>query len=781
MINDTFTNTNDDNINNNLSNFNINYINKLNINGSAFWNTPRGKTVFLKNIKSLLNLSSPLNKINNNKNNFLKTSLSDAKELVQNLYKKCHEYNKETLTKLNLIVDKNLDNTENNKIDNTEKCKMYINHNPLYQKNNKSLTIRNKFIDYNQAIDNINSHKNEQKEKIFSFSKKFVNNTNNTSLNSNTEEELNNNYQKQRICCICNNGDSEENQFILTCVQCNVNVHQNCYGAQIKDLNNWKCDACHEMSKNEVDNLECVLCPVKGGAFKKVELPQNSNFYKTIFDYKHQKCDLPKANYSIIIPENTYKNIKCAWAHMSCVLWNPNINFGNFEKKTQIHMERISFSNFNNYCDLCKTDNSGPTIKCNNDNCSYYFHPECARINNCCLEVEIIGKELQYNIYCYKHKPNLMAKKINRSVNNDIKQVTNFNNELNNLYELYKKLNKVDFYQKQKVMNRIEIVKNNSIFNKHAKKLRKSYHKKIISNDNNSINLSHISHSHKKLLKKEIKTQKLKKYSKNIKDKFIAKNITITVNNNINNNFIFQPGSTLSVVCPQISHPSIEIQNTKNNLNNIFNGSPINLQVSISDYKKYNFEEDFKENKDNFIVYLIGFLNDYTLNNRIIVDKNYTNFITLNDDKAPIFYLKYKDFDEGNIPWDIGFNNYSPTLIKKFFFKAFPNEAAYKKYFVNKIENVLMKLEKNNEFKELTIQCDNKEQCIGAKNGNYKLLSLNKFKYQFLSENVKVFDRFICSNCLNNIPNKAALHEKKSKKNETPNINININIKNTNK
>ena len=92
-----------------------------------------------------------------------------------------------------------------------------------------------------------------------------------------------------------------------------------------------------------------------------------------------------------------------------------------------------------------------------------------------------------------------------------------------------------------------------------------------------------------------------------------------------------------------------------------------------------------------------------------------------------------------------------------------------------------MKLEKNNEFKELTIQCDNKEQCIGAKNGNYKLLSLNKFKYQFLSENVKVFDRFICSNCLNNIPNKAALHEKKSKKNETPNINININIKNINK
>ena len=64
------------------------------------------------------------------------------------------------------------------------------------------------------------------------------------------------------------------------------------------------------MPKEDVYNLECFLCPVKGGAFKKVELPIESTFYKRIMEYKHNKNTLPNYNYSIIIPKENYQESK---------------------------------------------------------------------------------------------------------------------------------------------------------------------------------------------------------------------------------------------------------------------------------------------------------------------------------------------------------------------------------------------------------------------------------------------------------------------------------------
>ena len=117
----------------------------------------------------------------------------------------------------------------------------------------------------------------------------------------------------------------------------------------------------------------------------------------------------------------------------------------------------MKYEDFNSYCNLCKKDNSGPSIKCNNDSCECKFHPECARINNCCLEVEIINKEYQYNVYCYKHKPNLFAKRVNMNIKNEVQQIIEVNFALNNYYEQYKKLCNKDFYDRPKVINEIKI------------------------------------------------------------------------------------------------------------------------------------------------------------------------------------------------------------------------------------------------------------------------------------------------------------------------------------
>ena len=69
------------------------------------------------------------------------------------------------------------------------------------------------------------------------------------------------------------------------------------------------------------------------------------------------------------------------------------------------------------------------------------------------MEVEIINKEYQYNVYCYKHKPNLLAKKINNNCHDEIQQIINVNNELTSIYELYKKVYKNDLFQKPKIIN----------------------------------------------------------------------------------------------------------------------------------------------------------------------------------------------------------------------------------------------------------------------------------------------------------------------------------------
>ena len=171
-------------------------------------------------------------------------------------------------------------------------------------------------------------------------------------------------------------------------------------------------------------------------------------------DCKHNKKCPPNYNSHIIIPKDDYNNIQFAWAHLSCALWNPNINLKNYEKKTGINIENITYNDFFSYCGLCKKKNYGPTIKCNNDFCNSYFHPECARINNCCLEVEIINKEYQYNVYCYKHKPNLLAKKINYNCQNEIQQIIGVNNELNNIYDFYKKNTTMIFIKSQKLSMR---------------------------------------------------------------------------------------------------------------------------------------------------------------------------------------------------------------------------------------------------------------------------------------------------------------------------------------
>ena len=753
------------------------------------------KSDFYKQLKSLIEYIKKNNNIISidlfNDNEDESNSFAKDKNLINYFIKKIHELNENNLKSLRLKIDKYISakslNNNNYKNDTLPKRNNYIKYNPILELNHESLNKFNKLIDYIINKESKESHNYELEKKIFSFSETFIESNNNNCLtlsNNISSDRLSQSMlPSQNICCICNNGDIEQNQLLFRCEQCGLVVHQNCYGAQEQDLKNWVCDPCKEMPKEDVYNLECFLCPVKGGAFKKVELPIESTFYKRIMEYKHNKNTLPNYNYSIIIPKENYKESKFAWVHLSCALWNYNITVKNYEKKSGISLDNMKYEDFNSYCNLCKKDNSGPSIKCNNDSCECKFHPECARINNCCLEVEIINKEYQYNVYCYKHKPNLFAKRVNMNIKNEVQQIIEVNFALNNYYEQYKKLCNKDFYDRPKVINEIKIClrspdrrksKNKKFkrikkHNSRIKKLESKSHDNLIisikkkrgrkrKNSNNistQINNSQFSYYDKK---KNLSTIQIENYNyenKKITNTIInnigsGNNINIYVNNFSNvNNFDMNRNQ---------NNNNIRIFNSNDSNNNITNINGPTIEINKNDFENLarntNFNvNQFVQNPNEFIVYLIGFLNDYTLKNRICLKKSQKEKYSIYK-KAPIYFLPYSNFSEKDFPWHLmGYNNLSETHLKKSFFAIIYDEKRYKELFLSKIDKTLRELKKNKKYERFQICCDNKDECIGAEKGVYYLLSFDIFKYKIFDETNFFPKKFVCPSCLKNINN----------------------------
>ena len=247
-------------------------------------------------------------------------------------------------------------------------------------------------------------------------------------------------------CFVCNNGLLEGNDIFYECEKCKISVHQNCYGILTNNIENWLCDACLCMSKDEAQNLECILCPVKGGAMKKVNLPKNCKFIQNLEKIRKNEFDLEKNKYNsiCIIPKlnNNILNAERAWVHLSCALWNPDIEIKEINGNTNIKfIDDISYNKFMEKCDVCGKKGYGPTIKCNNDNCNFRCHPECGRINGYRLEIENKTKNgfLIFNMYCFIHQPVKLGKILEKFYKNKEQKIEEFANFLKRTYKNYEK------------------------------------------------------------------------------------------------------------------------------------------------------------------------------------------------------------------------------------------------------------------------------------------------------------------------------------------------------
>ncbi|CAN8012521.1 unnamed protein product [Ixodes pacificus] len=179
-----------------------------------------------------------------------------------------------------------------------------------------------------------------------------------------TEQGLGIEYDEDVVCDVCRSPDSEEGNEMVFCDQCDLCVHQACYGITRIPEGSWVCRPCALGIRPP-----CALCPARGGAMK-----------------------------------STRSGSK--WAHVSCALWVPEVSIGCVEKMEPItKISEIPASRWALTCCLCR-ERMGACIQCSVKACKRAYHVTCAFENS--LEMKAIIDEnpedgVKLRSFCPKH------------------------------------------------------------------------------------------------------------------------------------------------------------------------------------------------------------------------------------------------------------------------------------------------------------------------------------------------------------------------------------------
>ncbi|KAF8772708.1 hypothetical protein HU200_005676 [Digitaria exilis] len=190
------------------------------------------------------------------------------------------------------------------------------------------------------------------------------------------------------VCDVCCSGESDlVSNRMLHCKNCEISVHQKCYGVHVVPDRFWFCLWCSrnmEMPRRltrsdtcKTVSTPCVLCPKEKGALKPVKRDPGPST-----DGGNQE-----------------------FVHLFCSLWKPEFHVEDMESMEPVtNIVDAQENQPKLVCSICKVMH-GTCVRCSHGACRTSFHPICARESR--LQIEIWGKfgndNVEMRAFCAKH------------------------------------------------------------------------------------------------------------------------------------------------------------------------------------------------------------------------------------------------------------------------------------------------------------------------------------------------------------------------------------------
>ena len=636
--------------------------------------------------------------------NVAKENMSLIKENIKYYINIVNGINRERIEKLKIKAkeiqseynSKNKYNKENNYINLNEDNELEESY--LYEKNNESINIKNKFWNYLY-----------QKEKDLLIKREEKNEQDKDIKDSKNDEKEDTFYING--CNICNVEDLGQNNYLYECVQCGIKVHQLCYRIKTNpDPKKWKCSKCKSLSYKEAINLECILCPIRGGAMQRAKISKESNFYKNIMKMRR---DEEKRNPNLINTNEYISNFSSyqeyPWIHLSCALWNNDVKIDIYDKKKNIKFdEEKILNNYSNLCYVCKLRNFGPTIKCKHPNCNIYCHPECARANDYYLDMEASDKIWKFSLYCQNHRPNRFIKYLNRVIKGFNEEIFYFSDALKYVYNLYKQFKSKDFYPLKPLTvseNNISVFEDDDddddesdiILSKKKFSRGKSKFKRNFSKKRRLVSYSRNSSRHSIYIdiknNNDFKLDKIINNPINEENNLLKNCVSQIKINNEENDKVFPLSGDNNRLIINNSQFNMNLTNETNSIKSNISHNYSNSSENNKSSTKYDSLSPITlDQKEEFALCLIKYLRNFYTQNRVICFKQNGKYATPNEDEFDdclmdvIRDFSYDDLKEGNCKVkNMEFKGFDKT--NKNYNEIYKDEDEFNSYFEKQIDN----------------------------------------------------------------------------------------------